>query len=178
MVILSICAICRPATDEARSNGAGDGTRTRGILLGKQVLYQLSYTRLVRQKLRGGPNPAVVQILAKPSLHRKANLPSCASWQRQVCTGELSYRRANLGEAKFAQESYRRANLGEAKFAQESYEAGVQGPSPWPSCKSWRSQVCTGAILERVKRFELSTSSLARKRSSQLSYTRIQHLPC
>ena len=28
-------------------------------------------------------------------------------------------------------------------------------------------------IMERVKRFELSTSSLARKRSSQLSYTRI-----
>ncbi len=27
--------------------------------------------------------------------------------------------------------------------------------------------------MERVKRFELSTSSLARKRSSQLSYTRI-----
>lgn len=26
--------------------GAGDGARTRGILLGKQVLYQLSYTRL------------------------------------------------------------------------------------------------------------------------------------
>ena len=26
--------------------------------------------------------------------------------------------------------------------------------------------------MERVKRFELSTSSLARKRSSQLSYTR------
>ena len=28
--------------------------------------------------------------------------------------------------------------------------------------------------MERVKRFELSTSSLARKRSSQLSYTRIE----
>ncbi len=28
--------------------------------------------------------------------------------------------------------------------------------------------------MERVKRFELSTSSLARKRSSQLSYTRKQ----
>jgi hypothetical protein len=28
--------------------------------------------------------------------------------------------------------------------------------------------------MERVKRFELSTSSLARKRSSQLSYTRGQ----
>jgi hypothetical protein len=27
--------------------------------------------------------------------------------------------------------------------------------------------------MERVKRFELSTSSLARKRSSQLSYTRL-----
>jgi hypothetical protein len=27
--------------------GAGDGTRTHDILLGKQTLYQLSYTRTV-----------------------------------------------------------------------------------------------------------------------------------
>jgi hypothetical protein len=27
------------------SNGAGDETRTRDIFLGKEVLYQLSYTR-------------------------------------------------------------------------------------------------------------------------------------
>ena len=26
--------------------GAGDGTRTHDILLGKQTLYQLSYTRI------------------------------------------------------------------------------------------------------------------------------------
>ena len=29
-----------------QSGGAGDGTRTRDILLGRQKLYQLSYTRL------------------------------------------------------------------------------------------------------------------------------------
>ena len=27
-------------------NGAGDATRTRDIFLGKEVLYQLSYTRI------------------------------------------------------------------------------------------------------------------------------------
>ena len=28
------------------ASGAGDGTRTHDILLGKQTLYQLSYTRM------------------------------------------------------------------------------------------------------------------------------------
>ena len=32
---------------ERKKTGAGDGARTRGILLGKQVLYQLSYTRML-----------------------------------------------------------------------------------------------------------------------------------
>jgi hypothetical protein len=30
---------------EGFENGAGDATRTRDIFLGKEVLYQLSYTR-------------------------------------------------------------------------------------------------------------------------------------
>jgi hypothetical protein len=40
-----------PAHDNARgrqdavSDGAGDGTRTRDHLLGRQMLYQLSYSR-------------------------------------------------------------------------------------------------------------------------------------
>ncbi len=29
------------------ASGAGDGTRTHDILLGKQTLYQLSYTRII-----------------------------------------------------------------------------------------------------------------------------------
>src|SRR5260370_39362663 len=33
--------------------GAGDGTRTRDALLGRQVLYQLSYSRAVRRGLGG-----------------------------------------------------------------------------------------------------------------------------
>ena len=32
---------------EKWENGAGDATRTRDIFLGKEVLYQLSYTRVV-----------------------------------------------------------------------------------------------------------------------------------
>jgi hypothetical protein len=32
--------------------GAGDGTRTRDSLLGKQVLYQLSYPRVVPLSIR------------------------------------------------------------------------------------------------------------------------------
>ena len=32
--------------------GAGDGTRTRDSLLGKQVLYQLSYPRVVPSSIR------------------------------------------------------------------------------------------------------------------------------
>jgi hypothetical protein len=34
--------------------GAGDGTRTRDSLLGKQVLYQLSYPRIVPLSIRRG----------------------------------------------------------------------------------------------------------------------------
>ena len=36
--------------DEPRNSlgGAGDGTRTRDALLGRQVLYQLSYSRMGR----------------------------------------------------------------------------------------------------------------------------------
>ena len=33
-------------------SGAGDGTRTRDSLLGKQVLYQLSYPRVVPSSIR------------------------------------------------------------------------------------------------------------------------------
>lgn len=62
--------------------GAGDGTRTRGILLGKQVLYQLSYTRL--------------QVREEPP-SRRASPPGSR--------GRAPGRRANLGEAKFAQEA-------------------------------------------------------------------------
>src|SRR5215213_9706971 len=35
-----------------RFRGAGDGTRTRDSLLGKQVLYQLSYPRVVPLSIR------------------------------------------------------------------------------------------------------------------------------
>ena len=34
------------------SNGAGDGNRTRDTKLGKLLLYQLSYARLIPQPLR------------------------------------------------------------------------------------------------------------------------------
>ena len=34
-------------------NGAGDETRTRDIFLGKEVLYQLSYTRIRNSSLGG-----------------------------------------------------------------------------------------------------------------------------
>ena len=45
-----------PGPDQARignswdsRNGAGDETRTRDIFLGKEVLYQLSYTRMPKR---------------------------------------------------------------------------------------------------------------------------------
>ncbi len=41
-----------------RSCGAGDGTRTRDSLLGKQVLYQLSYPRLRCPRILHPPVPA------------------------------------------------------------------------------------------------------------------------
>jgi hypothetical protein len=47
-----------------KKNGAENGTRTRNILLGRQVLYQLSYLRLVRfikPKTHGFGNPLAVQ---------------------------------------------------------------------------------------------------------------------
>ena len=40
-------------------NGAGDGTRTRGTLLGRQVLYQLRYPRVCAQLLYMGLPSAV-----------------------------------------------------------------------------------------------------------------------
>ena len=36
-------------------NGAGDETRTRDIFLGKEVLYQLSYTRVKNASFPGRP---------------------------------------------------------------------------------------------------------------------------
>jgi hypothetical protein len=39
--------------------GAGDGTRTHDILLGKQTLYQLSYTRGLYMRIIAPPDGAV-----------------------------------------------------------------------------------------------------------------------
>ena len=36
--------------------GAGDGTRTRDALLGRQVLYQLSYSRMRTRVISGCPH--------------------------------------------------------------------------------------------------------------------------
>ena len=51
---------------------AGNEVRTRDLLLGKQALYQLSYTRLGQSAERKVVQDllAVIQILAKPSLNR------------------------------------------------------------------------------------------------------------
>lgn len=38
-----------------RDEGAGDGTRTHDILLGKQTLYQLSYTRISQNECTTTP---------------------------------------------------------------------------------------------------------------------------
>ena len=40
----------RPSHPRSFRLGAGNGTRTRDPLLGKQMLYQLSYSRSVRAK--------------------------------------------------------------------------------------------------------------------------------
>src|SRR5260221_3311023 len=45
--------------------GAGDGTRTRDALLGRQVLYQLSYSRVGNETL-AGPERAVTTLPHQP----------------------------------------------------------------------------------------------------------------
>ena len=44
--------------------GAGDGTRTHDILLGKQTLYQLSYAREARPVYRGPERESTFTRLA------------------------------------------------------------------------------------------------------------------
>jgi hypothetical protein len=72
--------------------GAGDGTRTHDILLGKQTLYQLSYTRSARVRTRFICHPNTLWVLSdrlpsplyaarrEDSTHarqRRADRPSC-----------------------------------------------------------------------------------------------------
>ncbi len=53
-----------------KKTGAGTGTQTRGLFLGKEALYQLSYTRV--QKYSGGTcrNRTYDARLFRPSLYQ------------------------------------------------------------------------------------------------------------
>jgi hypothetical protein len=83
---------------KSQDYGAGDGTRTRGILLGKQVLYQLSYTRLNVASVSPKPHlPANREARFAQAKRRRLD-----NRNRRGSRGPAPGRHANLGEAKFA----------------------------------------------------------------------------
>lgn len=62
---------------EAYADGAGKGVRTLGLMLTKQLLYQLSYT---------GKNPYKLRVRRADNRHPKnRNLYNIGAWLRRAC---------------------------------------------------------------------------------------------
>ena len=124
-------------------SGAGDGIRTRDTELGKLVLYQLSYAR-TEEKNQPENNltaPHLVKRRPKTTPSQERPHPTRPGSNRKTFSG------VQFSGVRFSR-------------VQDYSLAVIRVPAPPGSNRK---------TMERAKRFELSTSSLARKRSSQLS---------
>ena len=63
-----------------RIDGAGDGTRTHDILLGKQTLYQLSYTRIAASGVSIRIRAATRKRMTPDAAHESASA-TAGSWR-------------------------------------------------------------------------------------------------
>jgi hypothetical protein len=124
--------------------GAGDGTRTRDALLGRQVLYQLSYSRVANERThrltiayhiglhQGACGRRLLstqaRIGAAPPLPTPRRAASGARDERTRCAPERGIERGLAGAGRQAEQHDRVAQRVEA-IAGLSFDLG-QPPSP------------------------------------------------